>query len=556
MRPWTSRTIVLGSIGLTLLLVGAAVYLLRNILFHAVIRSALTLSPNSGSYKLWEDTESMQTHMDIYFFNWTNPDDLMDPTKKPILVELGPYSFRERRQKVNVTFHPENSTVSYLQKRTWLFDSSRSNGSLEDKILQLNVVAVSAAHKIRYWQTMIQQSLSYLLNQFSNKIYIVKTVDELLFTGFEDKIITMGKMSGLDEDSPPFDKFGWFYMRNGSTDFDGYSNVATGEDDISKLGSLMNWNYKDTTKFFSTPCNVIEGSAGEFWPPYRNKDDIRLFTPDICRPVTFEYEQTVTNKGIEGYKFSMGKTTLSNNTRRQYPHEQAKYFTPTTTTEDFFNADLTTVRPENENEDPDVVNEGQCFCNGECSPSGIINVTSCRYGAPGFISLPHFHKGDPVLRDQFIGLNPKEESHSFYLTLEPTTGIPIDVAARLQINILMQPSKTVALFKDVPTLYFPMFWFDVRAGIPDDMVDSFKILLNLPNILMYIGLVFMFVGSLVLFCVAIMGYISNRRRLLQIKADKSDTLGKKTEMVYMDKTGVSEDAQTRADRRLFPYPKI
>lgn len=58
---------------------------------------------------------------------------------------------------------------------------------------------------------MIQQSLSYLLNQFSNKIYVVKTVDELLFNGYDDKLITMGKMSGLDEDSPPFDKFGWFY---------------------------------------------------------------------------------------------------------------------------------------------------------------------------------------------------------------------------------------------------------------------------------------------------------------------------------------------------------
>lgn len=62
-----------------------------------------------------------------------------------------------------------------------------------------------------------------------------------------------------------------------------------------------------------------------------------------------------------------------------------------------------------------------------------------------------------------------------------------------------------------------MFWFNVRAGIPDDMVGSFKILLNLPNISMYVGLVFMFFGSLVLFCVAIMCYINNRRALLQVK---------------------------------------
>lgn len=43
-------------------------------------------------------------------------------------------------------------------------------------------------------------------------MFVEKTVDELLFTGYEDKLITMGKMSGMDEDAPPFDRFGWFYM--------------------------------------------------------------------------------------------------------------------------------------------------------------------------------------------------------------------------------------------------------------------------------------------------------------------------------------------------------
>lgn len=51
-----------------------------------------------------------------------------------------------------------------------------------------------------------------MLNQFSNKIYFVKTVDQLLFSGFDDKIMTLGRMAGMDEDAPPFDKFGWFYL--------------------------------------------------------------------------------------------------------------------------------------------------------------------------------------------------------------------------------------------------------------------------------------------------------------------------------------------------------
>lgn len=132
----------------------------------------------------------------------------------------------------------------------------------------------------------------------------------------------------------------------------------------------------------------------------------------------------------------MGKKTLSNDTRRSYTPEEAKYFlqepttttTTTSTTEDFFaswrtspTTSTTTPRPEVLDDGTVVVNEGQCFCNGECSPRGVFNITACRYGAPGFVSLPHFFNGDPVLTDAVHGLNPEEEKHSFYLTIEPVS---------------------------------------------------------------------------------------------------------------------------------------
>lgn len=31
--------------------------------------------------------------MDFYFFNWTNPEELKLPGKKPNLIQAGPYSF-------------------------------------------------------------------------------------------------------------------------------------------------------------------------------------------------------------------------------------------------------------------------------------------------------------------------------------------------------------------------------------------------------------------------------------------------------------------------------
>ena len=81
-------------------------------------------------------------------------------------------------------------------------------------------------------------------------------------------------------------------QRNGSTDFEGHMNMETGENDISKIGLARLWNYRDTIKYYKSPCNELEGSAGDFWPPLRNfgefsapfrKNDISLFSADLCR---------------------------------------------------------------------------------------------------------------------------------------------------------------------------------------------------------------------------------------------------------------------------------
>lgn len=53
--------------------------------------------------------------------------------------------------------------------------------------------------------------VSSTLDIYTDKIYIVKTVDELLFSGYQDDLLDMVKESGLDENPLPFDKFGWFY---------------------------------------------------------------------------------------------------------------------------------------------------------------------------------------------------------------------------------------------------------------------------------------------------------------------------------------------------------
>ncbi|KAG5318132.1 CRQ protein, partial [Pseudoatta argentina] len=571
MRPWMNKSLSFGILGLFLIALGISFCFLWPTVFHQILQKELALSPTSKSFEMWKDTSNLPPlFMKVYFFNWTNPEELN--IKKPDFNQVGPYYFREIRQKDHIQFNHENKTVSYFQRRIWYYDAERSNGSLSDIITNLDPVTVSAAHKVRFWEIDWQKSLSFLLSSTNRRYYTSKTVDELLFTGYPDALFTMSKIMPLD-DIPIIDRFGWFYTKNNSI-ADGYLNMETGEDDISQLGILRKWHYKDTTKFFKSPCNVIEGNAGEFWPPNRAKDEITFFSIDLCRLITYEYEGTVSHFGIEGYRYTIDKKTLGNDTRRRYPHEQAKYFERTTTTEDFFAAehlsemgyttttervfdnDLSSEKDTDEysDDDPDVINMGHCYCNGECMPSGLMNVTACRFGAPGFISLPHFYKGDPMLVDQIEGLHPNDKDHSFTITLEPMTGIPLEVIARLQVNLLLQPSETITIFNNVPKIYMPMIWFELKIQIPEDMASNLKKLLALPTVMLSIGIAMIAIGLGLIGTILFLHFKKKRRAPTTDTTEKAvdKSSDKKTEMMYMDKTSSNnEDPNVRGDRRLY-----
>lgn len=66
-------------------------------------------------------------------------------------------------------------------------------------------------------------------------------------------------------------------------------------------------------------------------------------------------------------------------------------------------------------------------------------MSDCRFGAPIFASFPHFYLADPAYANDLIGIKPNQSLHEFSLSLEPTTGIPLDVAAKIQINTMIQP---------------------------------------------------------------------------------------------------------------------
>lgn len=86
-------------------------------------------------------------YLEIYLFNWTNPDDIRNASIKPDFYEMGPYTFSEVHERTNMTWNP-NDTITFYQKRTWQFVPEMSVGTLDDNVTNVNPIALVSLSNI------------------------------------------------------------------------------------------------------------------------------------------------------------------------------------------------------------------------------------------------------------------------------------------------------------------------------------------------------------------------------------------------------------------------
>ncbi|GFG38362.1 hypothetical protein Cfor_05707 [Coptotermes formosanus] len=85
----------------------------------------------------------------------------------------------------------------------------------------------------------------------------------------------------------------------------------------------------------------------------------------------------------------------------------------------------------------------------------------------------------------------------FFILLQ-NTGIPLDVAARLQINMLLQENSRFTMYNYVPTVFFPMLWFEERATVSPEIAADLRLLLMLPIMGLYCSLGLVLLGIIIL----------------------------------------------------------
>lgn len=472
-------------------------------MFDAILHSQMAIKPGSKSYEIWKETP-FPLILSVYFFNITNPR-AFQRGAKPILKEVGPFSYREYHEKKNVTFY-DNNTVSYLQERWWVWDQENSkDNSPDDVICTINTIPISSTWSVKNILPA-RESLNELMNEQNETLIIYPTAGDILFNGVDDAILEWMQDNVLAENStfhsilpflPPgvtdYDKFGWFYMRNHSLAYDGLFNMFTGEDSLDNLGKIDMWNQNRQTKFFDGPCGKITGSAGEMWPPNLEKRFVDFYSSDLCTSMKLYYKgEMVDRNGLRSYRYWGNEYSFSNGS----------------------------VTPGHE-----------CYCvKGTCAPYGLINSESCRMGSPSFVSFPHFLNADQFLLQQVKGMNPDEERHAFVMDLLPELGTPINVAARMQINMYVRPYQDenyfgkkiggIDILKKVKPVYLPLMWFEVLAGVPDDMAGQLKALqFMMRSNTMYIVFAVLLTSSLISILVVV---LCNMRKTIRAMAVKEE----------------------------------
>ncbi|XP_049892723.1 platelet glycoprotein 4 [Epinephelus moara] len=442
--------------GAVVAVLGGVLIPVGNSVIEGTVEKEAVIEPGTTAYDNWASAGA-QVYRQFWFFDVQNAQEVLQKGANPVVVEKGPYTYRTRYlAKENVTFNP-NQTVSYLLPMGAIFEPSMSVGSEEEKVTSLNL-AVAGAYSLV--PKVLHGALETLIKSSNSSLFQNRTVKEMLW-GYQDPMLK--------------GTVGLFAPYNGT--YDGYYNVFTGKDDISKVGIIDRWRGERTLRFWDDKyCNMINGTDASSFPPFVDKTKpLYFFSSDICRSVSAGFEARLDLKGIEVYRYTLQPNTLAS----------------------------PTVNPDN-----------RCFCRDpkttkDCTLAGVLDISSCQDGKPIYISLPHFLHGSQSLREAVLGLNPSEEHHATYLDVEPTTGFTLRFAKRIQVNMMYGPSKVITVLKKVKDYtIFPVVWLNETAAVDDPTAERFKtelvsriqMLEIIQNTLMGTG-VGIFVVCLISYCV-------------------------------------------------------
>ncbi|XP_067663480.1 lysosome membrane protein 2-like [Haliotis asinina] len=427
-------TVISCIFGVALVAVGGALIVVFKNLIHSNIEQQVNLKEGSETYNEWLDPP-VPIYFQIWVLDIVNHEEVVSQGKRPSVIQKGPYSYREHREKVNVTFN-DNVTVTYREDRWFEFQRHMSAGPESDTFTTVNIPMLTIANLIRFEYGFIQELTDLVLEGVGERLFLQLSISDIMW-GYEDKLLKLvDDILQRTVNKTIDDHFGLFYNQNGSDD--GVYNINTGVNDASQFAVIRSWNYNSSLPYWtSVAANMINGTDGTMFPPFVDKSQpLYLFSSDICRSLDVKYQYDYTFKDISLARFVAPDSMFLN----------------------------VTANPNN---------AGFCTPPGNCLPSGLLNVSVCREGSPVMMSQPHFLAADQSVIDGVEGMHPIRAEHETFVDVEPMTGVAMNVAKKLQINVYVEPISHIKDTEKITPVFLPILWLNESAAIDDKSASKF-----------------------------------------------------------------------------------
>lgn len=477
-----------------------------------VVYSRLALSPTSQSFPMWKNIP-VPIYERYYFFNLTNPIEVERIGAKPRLNEIGPFTYQLYMNKTNIHFH-QNGTVTFQERKTWIFKPEMSAMGEDEMITTLNVPLAMTLTLLQTAPSAVRVIVNLALEALTEGFFIRRTVRQLLFEGYPDTLMALAPLMNPQLTTYSNGRFAWFNKKNASDE--GYYTIFTGTDGMEKYAFIERYNNKTLLPFWlSDECNSLNGSTnGELRAPLTidNPQVVKLFHPELCRVLNLELNNTYETEASEGLyasRFILSPHTFKNS--KDYPPNScydAKYVRPTPPplqpVQERFASLLSSIRSTQFARQsragsglisaaqslipvtvpppgPRGINSDQTAPSKKRYPSGVFDISRCKYGVPIVISAPHFLHGDLYYRSVVDGLHPDPEKHQFYMDLEPSTGTTIGLAARVQINFAINKGPGFR-YRNIPNIVYPVLWQEVEMLMTQSVASELWYASHAPQI--------------------------------------------------------------------------
>lgn len=500
--------------GITLIVIGLLFYLfLMHNLINDEIAKRIAITDGSESYEKWRQLP-MPIYYRYYFFNITNAAEIERSGAKPLVKEIGPFTYRSFWSKNAIEYHP-NGTVSFRERKVLHFVPELSVASDTERILTTVNGPLTVTLALLQKAPLVVRNIVILgLSSVSEGMFVTRNARELLYDGYPEMLTSFGPL--LSPTIPNMKgKFAWLYGKNNSDD--GLFTVHTGERDHQLIDRIDRYNGRTEISFWKngSDCNRIQGSTdGQFVSIPDNGDgkSFELFHPEICRKIRFVQDHKFNSSTFRFmgpnvsqplYDHIDGNVPMIDYSGRGGVHFPFEKYVPDPDTfssvDDYppnscYGSKITPSRPEL----GDLLLSMRQQNQANAAPrfpirpfsytragrlhfkSGVWDMSQCKYGAPVLLSYPHFLYAHESYRENVAGMRPDPSRHQFSMLIEPRTGSAMGTYARMQINVLVSKPPWVSRYRYIPEVVFPVFWQEIRAEMPSDVVEHLEWALTVP----------------------------------------------------------------------------